>query len=75
MHGVVHGRDKWRPSASPAGRWSATCSYDKYEKDGDEAAARRSIGSTFGAGETSSVQVNGKYVNYNEYYGSSWKGP
>jgi type VI secretion system secreted protein VgrG len=49
--------------------------YDQFESDGDEAAARHSIGRTFGTGETSSVQVDGKYVNYNEYYGSSWKGP
>jgi type VI secretion system secreted protein VgrG len=49
--------------------------YDQFESDGDEAAARRSIGQTFGAGEISSVQVDGKYVNYNEYYGSSWREP
>jgi hypothetical protein len=62
-------------AGNPGNRAAYNSAYDQFESDGDEAAARRSIGQTFGAGEISSVQVDGKYVNYNEYYGSSWKEP
>ncbi len=43
--------------------------YDQYLKDGNAAGARQTIGKQFGTGEISSVKVDGKSLNYSEYYG------
>lgn len=62
-------------AGNPDNHSAYNAAYDRYQQDGDAAAARDSIGSTFGSGETASVPVNGKYVTYNEYYGADWKAP
>ena len=44
--------------------------YDQFLKDGNAQTAQQSIGKQFGTGEISSVKVDGKSLNYNEYYGN-----
>lgn len=43
--------------------------YDQYLKDGVAERARKAIGEMVGTGETSSVKIDGEYLNYRDYYG------
>ena len=66
---VANGGDNMGISGNSANHEIYNKAYDQMLKDGNADAARKAIAKQFGAGETSSVKVDGKSLNYNDYYG------